>query len=677
MRTTAPVLVLFVLVLAGCGSAPPEVAAPRIGEWGFDLTSMDTTVEPGDDFFRYAGGAWLDRFEIPADKSRYVSFTELADQAELDVRSIIEDLSASESADGSIEQKVGEFYSSWMDEEAIEALGTAPLEPHLADIDSVTTHEDLMRQFGTANRAAPLGVQIEADPADTTRYVVFVGQSGLGLPNRDYYLRDDERFVGYREAYVAYIEKLFDLAGIADGAAKAQAVMDLETKLAEVHWTPAESRDIEKTYNPMTFDEAKDLAPDFGWDVIFMTADLGIPETVVVEQTTAVTASAALTKSVSLETWKDYLKFHFINDAASYLPRAFDEASFEMFGKTLSGTPEQRDRWKRGVQLLNGAMGEAVGQVYVERHFPPEAREQIEELVDNLSAAMEERLQGLEWMDEETRAQALVKLGTFEPRVGYPDKWIDYSDLEIAADDLLGNVLRSNEFDWKQETDRLGGPVDRDLWGMSPQTVNAYYHPLMNQITFPAAILQAPFFDPAADAAMNYGAIGGVIGHEIGHGFDDQGRKFDEKGLIRDWWSETSNELFQERSTRLGAQYDEFEPIEGVHVNGQLTMGENIGDLGGMQMAYAAYQRHIAEHGEPPVIDGLTGDQRFFLAWAQVWKGKMRDDAARRQLVTDPHSPARERVNGVVRNLDEWYEAFGVTEDDDLYLPPDERVRIW
>lgn len=677
MRSLFAVIPAVVLLAVACSTAPPELAAPRIGEWGYDLSSMDATVEPGDDFFRYSNGKWLDTFEIPADKSRYVSFTELADQAELDVRSIIEDLSAADSAEGSIEQSVGDFYSSWMDDEAIEALGTAPLEPHLADIDSVATHEDLMRQFGTANRAAPLGVGIEADPADTSRYVVFVGQAGLGLPNRDYYLRDDERFAGYREAYVAYIARLFELAGTADGAAKADAIMALETQLAEVHWTPAESRDIEKTYNPMTFAEAKELAPDFDWDVIFTTADLGTPETVVIEQTTAVTASAALTKSVSLDTWKDYLKFHFINDAASYLPKAFDEASFEMFGKTLSGTPEQRDRWKRGVQLLNGSMGEAVGQVYVERHFPPEARQRIEELVGNLSAAMEERLESLEWMDDETRAQALVKLGTFEPRVGYPDKWIDYSDLEIAADDLLGNVMRSREFDWKQDTDRLGGPVDRDLWGMSPQTVNAYYHPLMNQITFPAAILQAPFFDPAADPAINYGAIGGVIGHEIGHGFDDQGRKFDEKGLIRDWWSETSNELFQERSTRLGAQYDEFEPIEGVHVNGQLTMGENIGDLGGMQMAYAAYQRHIAEHGEPPVIDGLTGDQRFFLAWAQVWKGKMRDDAARRQLVTDPHSPARERVNGVVRNLDVWYEAFGVTKDDDLYLPPDERVRIW
>lgn len=677
MRSVLAALSAAVVLVAASCSTPPEPTGPRIGEWGYDLTAMDSAVKPGDDFFRYANGTWLDTFEIPADKSRYVSFTELADQAEQDVRAIIEDLSSAEPEPGSIKQKVGDFYSSWMDEEAIEALGTAPLEPYLAEIDAVSSHADLMRQFGAANRVAPLGIGIEADPADTSRYVIFVGQAGLGLPNRDYYLREDERFAGYRDAYRQYIALLFELAGIADGEAKADAIMALETQLAEVHWTPAESRDIEKTYNPMTLVEAKELAPGFDWDTVLAEADLGSPETLVVEQTTAITASGALTHSVSLDTWKDYLKFHFINDSAVYLPKAFDDARFEMFSKTLTGTQEQRDRWKRGVQLLNRSMGEAVGQVYVERHFPPESRAQITELVDNLSAAMEERLQGLDWMDDETRAQALVKLGTFEPRVGYPSKWTDYSDLEIDAGDLLGNALRSREFDWKLETDRFAGLVDRELWFMSPQTVNAYYHPLMNQITFPAAILQAPFFDPAADPAINYGAIGGVIGHEIGHGFDDQGRKFDEKGLIRDWWSEGSSERFQGRADRLGAQYNEYEPVEGMTVNGELTMGENIGDLGGLQMGYAAYQRYIAAHGEPPVIDGLTGDQRFFLAWAQVWRGKMREDDARRRLVSDPHSPPKERVNGVVRNLDVWYEAFGVTEGDDLYLPPDERVRIW
>ncbi|MDA1237187.1 MAG: M13 family metallopeptidase, partial [Acidobacteria bacterium] len=455
------------------------------------------------------------------------------------------------------------------------------------------------------------------------------------------------------------------------------AILALETKIAQVHWTPERSRDIEQTYNPMSLAEIKKLAPGFSWDSLLGEAGLGGAKNFVIEQTTAITDAGALTKSVPLSTWKDYLKFHFISSSAAYLPKPFDEASFEMFGKTLSGQPEQRERWKRGVQLMNRSMGEAVGEIYVQRHFPPEARAQITELVSNLSAAMEERIHTLEWMDDETRQAAQVKLGTFDPRVGYPSKWIDYSSLEVKPDDLLGNVLRSRKFDWNEDLKRLSGPVDRDLWGMNPQTVNAYYNPLMNQITFPAAILQAPFFDPAADPAINYGAIGGVIGHEIGHGFDDQGRKFDEKGLIRDWWTETSNERFTARSTVLGAQYNAFEPIEGLHVNGQLTMGENIGDLGGMQMAYAAYQRYVAEHGEPPVIDGFTGDQRFFLSWAQVWRAKMREDAARRQIVTDPHSPPQERVNGVVRNLDAWYAAFGVTESDKLYLAPDQRVRIW
>ena len=658
-------------------SSEPEAPKPRIGAWGFDLTTMDKAAKPGDDFFRYANGIWLDTFEIPADRSRYGAFDQLAEAAEKDVHAIIDELAASNPAPGSVERKVGDFYKSWMDEEKIAALGTAPLEGPLAEIDAVASHEDLMTQFGVPNRAAPVTLGMEADPADTTRYIMFVSQSGLGLPNRDYYLRDDERFAGYRTAYRAYIAKMFELAGIEGGESKADAILALETKIAEAHWTPERSRDIEQTYNPMSLAEMKKLAPGFAWDPLLAEAGLGGAQNFVIAETTAITDAAALTKSIPLATWKDYLKFHFINDSAPYLPKPFDDANFEMFGKTLSGQPEQRERWKRGVQLMNRSMGEAVGEIYVQRHFPPEARQQITELVSNLSAAMEERLQTLEWMDDETRQAAQIKLGTFDPRVGYPSKWIDYSPLEIKPDDLLGNVTRAREFDWNEDLKRLSGPVDRELWGMNPQTVNAYYNPLMNQITFPAAILQAPFFDPAADPAINYGAIGGVIGHEIGHGFDDQGRKFDEKGLIRDWWTETSNERFTARSTVLGEQYNAFEPIEGLHVNGQLTMGENIGDLGGLQMAYAAFQRYKAEHGEPPVIDGFTGDQRFFLAWAQVWRAKMRDDAARRQIVTDPHSPPRERVNGVVRNLDAWYEAFGVTEGDKLYLPPDQRVRIW
>jgi endothelin-converting enzyme/putative endopeptidase len=658
-----------------------ETEGPRFGDWGVDLTQTDETVQPGDDFNRYANGKWLDTFEIPADLSRYTMFTMLALEAEGDIRKIVEDLSAKESASGSLEQKVGDFYRSWMNIEHLDHLGAEPLKPHLDAIFAIESREQLMKALAGANLYGDttFGVGILPDPADTTRYIAFVGQSGLGMPDRDYYLKEDERFAQYRAAYKEYVTKLLSLAGLENAEARADAIVALETEIAKVHWTQEDSRDIQKIYNPMSIDQLAELAPDVDWKLVFEDLGLASVDTFVVAQTTAIAKGARLFADAPMETVRDYLAFHFINKQANYLSSDFDNANFEFFGRTLQGTEEQRERWKRGVQQINAGLGEAVGQIYVERHFPPAYKEMMDGLVANLTAALKERLENNEWMDDATREQALLKLSTFEPKIGYTTKWTDYVPLSIDADSLLENGLAVAHFQWQDQLKRLGGPVDREIWPYPPQTVNASYNPLLNQITFPAGILQPPFFDPKADPAVNYGGIGAVIGHEIGHGFDDQGRRFDEKGRIRDWWTPTADERFKAKTDALGGQYDSYEPVEGLHINGQLTMGENIGDLGGLQMAYAAYHRYLDAccGGEAPVIDGLTGDQRFFLGWAQVWRATAREDELRRRLVTDPHSPPEYRINGIVRNLDAWYEAFAVSEDDALYLPPEDRVRIW
>lgn len=658
-------------------AAPAAAPTPEIGAWGIDLTAMDPAASPGDDFHRYVNGHWLDTFVMPADKARYGIFDALRERSTEQVHEIIAELAASEPADGSLEQKVGDFYATWMDVGRLNELGAAPLQPHLDALSAIEDRDDVMMAFATVHNMAPFGVGIIPDPADTTRYTVFAGQSGLGMPDRDYYLLDDARFVEFRTAYRDYVVRIQELAGIEDAAARADAIIALETRLAEKHWTQAESRDIQKIYNPMTVAELQALAPQFAWERMLDSLGLAGVEPIVVAQPSVMTAAGEMLETVPVETWKDYLTYHFIRANAQFLAEDFDEAHFEFYSRTLNGIEAQRERWKRGADFVNANLGEAVGKIYVERHFPPDAKAQMDELVANLRAALEERLANNEWMDDETRQQALAKLATFEARIGYTEKWTDYGPLEIEAGDMLGNALRVDDFLWKEQLDRLGGPVDRALWPYPPQTVNASYNPLLNQITFPAGILQPPFFDPHADAAVNYGAIGGVIGHEIGHGFDDQGRRFDEQGRIRDWWTETADARFKERSGKLVEQYNGYSPIEGMTVNGSLTLGENIGDVGGLSMAYAAYQRYVAAHGEPPVIDGLTGDQRFFMSWAQVWRSMIREDALRQRLVTDPHSPAEYRVNGVVRNIDAWYEAFDVGPEAALYLPPEERVRIW
>ncbi|PIW30941.1 MAG: M13 family peptidase [Rhodobacterales bacterium CG15_BIG_FIL_POST_REV_8_21_14_020_59_13] len=660
-------------------SASTETAAAEIGEWGFDLDGMDASVDPGNDFFRYANGEWLDTVEIPADRSNYGMFTELAIEAEEQIQEIILDLAETGGDAGSVEQQVGDLYASWMNTEALNARGLEPLQPLLAEIAAAETHEDFAALFATLHHQSLYGVGIIPDPADTTRYTVFVGQGGLGMPDRDFYLNEGERYDEYRAAYQAYIAQVFDLAGIEGGAEKAEAILALESRIAEVHWTQDQSRNIQAIYNPMPLDQLASLAPQFNFEAGM--AELGIDsvDSYLVAQPSAIESTGTIFAETPVDLMRDYMIFHLLNSNTNALPLEFDEASFDFFGRTLNGTEEQRPRDLRGVNLVGGVLGEAVGQVYVDRHFPPESKSQMEDLVANLTAAFEERLENLVWMDDETREQALLKLSTFEPRIGYPDEWTDYGGLEIVAEDLFGNLQRIAEFNWAEQVEDLAGPVDRGQWPYPPQTVNASYNPLMNQITFPAGILQPPFFDPNADAAINYGGIGAVIGHEIGHGFDDQGREFDEAGRIRNWWTEETNTAFTERADRLGGQYDGYSPIEGEFVNGSFTMGENIGDLGGVQMAYSAYHRYLDSccGGEAPVIDGLTGDQRFFLAWAQVWRRLYREDNLRQRLVTDPHSPSQYRTNGVVRNLDAWYAAFEVTEEDALYLPPEERVRIW
>ncbi|HCR66619.1 MAG TPA: M13 family peptidase, partial [Oceanicaulis sp.] len=610
--------------------------------------------------------------------SRYGTFSILALEAEEQVQAIIDDAAAEGGEAGSNSQLVGDLYASWMNADAIEAAGVAPLQPYLAEIDAVETLDDAAALFNSIHHQSPYGFAVWADPSDPTVNALRLFQGGLGLGNRDYYLEDTERFQQYRDGYRNYIIRLHELAGLENGEANADAILALETRIAEAHWTREDSRDVTQTYNVMTMDELDALAPSFNFVEGAQALGLDV-ENLIVVQPTAIEQTSAIFAETDIDTIKAWMTFHFISDRASWLPAEFDQASFEFFGQTLRGQTEQRPRDRRGVNLVGGALGHAVGQIYVQRHFPPSSKTQMEDLVNRLTTAFRGRLEQLEWMDDETREQALTKLSTFEPRIGYPEIWDTYEGLEISADDYFGNRVSMAERGWAEQLEDLANPVDPREWGWPPQIVNASYNPLQNQITFPAGILQAPFFDPNADPALNFGGIGGVIGHEIGHGFDDNGRRYDSEGRLRDWWTEETNSRFEERSSVLAEQYDGFCPIDDMCVSGRLSMGENIGDLGGLQMAYTAWRDYVDEvyGGEAPVIDGLTGDQRFFLGWAQVWRNLYTDDALRAQLVQGPHSPPQYRINGVVRNLDAWYEAFGVTEEHELYLPPEQRVRIW
>ncbi len=664
-------------------AAPPardvaELGAAELGDWGVDLTAMDTAVDPGADFFRYVNGAWLDSFEIPADKTRYGAFDALRDRSEAQVRAIIEEAAASDAAPGSNMQKIGDWYTAFLDLEAIEAAGLDALTPEMGAIAAAADHDALALVLNAPGFAANdiWSGSVSVDAKNPDRYAFGVGHAGLGLPDRSFYLSDEARLVDVRAAYRDHIAAMLTLAGQEAADAKADAILAFETQIATAHWERAQRRNRDLTYNAMTLDELAAYAPGYPWARAFAAS--GLPETdyVVVREKDAFPALAAAWAETDLDTLKAYAVFHTLTANADYLPQAFDEADFAFFGQALNGQPEQRARWKRGVESVNANLGFAVGEIYVERHFPLIAKEKMDELVANLRAALGARLETLEWMGEETRAAAAEKLAKFTPKIGYPEKWRDYSTLEVGSDDLMGNVRRSRAFAVADNYSHLGQPIDKTEWFMTPQTVNAYYSPTRNEIVFPAAILQAPFFDPYADDAVNYGGIGGVIGHEIGHGFDDQGSKSDGDGRLRNWWTDEDRAAFEERTSALVAQYSAYEPVPGHAVNGALTLGENIGDLGGVSMALEAYRMSLGGQ-EAPVLDGFTGEQRLFMGWAQVWRGKYRDEAMINRLKTAPHSPPQFRTNGVVRNMPGWYAAFDVQEGDALYLAPDRRVGIW
>lgn len=659
----------------GGNAAAPASGKPELGTWGVTLEDMDKGTAPGDDFYRHVNGAWLDRFEIPEEFSRYGSFTVLFERSEKQVQAIVDAALDGSPRAGSDEQKIADYYSAYLDTGRIEQLGLAPLAAHLEAIDAADDHRAIARLMASPDFRAtnPFAVFVNVDAKRPERYALYLTHSGLGMPNRDYYLSDS--FATQAAAYKEYIEQMLDLAGVADAGDKAERIYRLEHAIAGHHWPPAKRRQRELTHNPHSMAELRALAPGVPWDEMMEAGGLAVDE-VVVREVDAIENLAALFAKTDVGLWRDYLRFHLLNGNSALLPSAFDKASFAFFGTTLRGTPKQRERWKRGIATLNGNLGDILGRVYVQRHFPPSSKAKMEELVANLKLAMAERLQSLSWMGDATREQALDKLSGFVSKIGYPDRWEDYSKLAIKPGDAYGNAVRAGVWAWHDSIARLGGPIDRSEWFMNPQQVNAYYSPTRNEIVFPAAILQAPFFDPHADPAVNYGAIGAVIGHEIGHGFDDQGRKSDGTGMLRDWWTADDSERFDALAARLGKQYAGYEPIEGHPVNPQLTMGENIGDLGGLSMAYYAYKLSLGGK-EDRILDGYTGDQRFFMAWAQVWKSLQRDDALINQIATDPHSPAIYRVNGVVRNMDAWYEAFGVKRGDALWLPPQERVQIW
>ncbi|MDG2520797.1 M13-type metalloendopeptidase [Caulobacter segnis] len=661
---------------AASGGTVTSLESPRYGTWGYDLSGRDLTAKPGDDFFKFANGTWEKNTEIPADRTRFGNFDKLSLLSEARSQAIIQNAASGKLQDKDA-AKIGDAYNAFMNEALAEQLGAKPLAPELAQIRAVKTKVEFAGLMGKTHSTGFVSLfpsYISADEKDPSKYAVYLLTGGLGLPDRDYYL--EAKFAEKKAAYLAYVQQMLTLAGWENPAEHAKAVVDFETRLAQVSWTRIEKRDANKTYALKTRAELDAYAPGFDWGALLTPAGLGGVKSVVLTTDTAFPKFVAVYNETSLDTLKAWQAFHLADDSAPYLSKAFVDAQFNFRGKTLSGQPEQRPRWKRAVANVNGMMGEAVGRAYVAEYFPPESKAKMLKLVADIRGALHDRIEALPWMGADTKAKALEKLSKFTVKIGYPDEWRDYSGLTVKKDDLYGNVLRSSAFEWKRDVDRLGGPVDRKEWGMTPQTVNAYYNPPLNEIVFPAAILQAPFFDPQADDAINYGGIGGVIGHEIGHGFDDQGRSYDGDGVLKDWWTAEDAAKFKTQADKLGAQYSAFEPLPGAKVQGGLTMGENIGDLAGLTLGLEAYHRSL--NGKPaPVLDGLTGDQRVFLGWAQVWRQKIRDEALRQQVVTDPHSPAYYRVNGTIRNIDGWYKAFDIKPGDALYIAPENRVRLW
>jgi putative endopeptidase len=682
MLSVRPLLIAVCVLAAGCNVPATRVEGVRpqphaqIGGVGLDLSARDLKIKPGDDFFAYANGAWLDSFQIPPDRSFYGSFSALSAVSDQRLRDLIEQASATSSSAGSNQQKIGDYYASFMDQTGMDAKGLAPIAPALAKINATKSSADIATLFGLPGYVSVFNVSIGADLKDPNRYALTISQAGLGLPNRDYYLSDEPKLKEVRERYVEHIARMLELARIADADAKAHVILAFETELARVQWSIQQRRVVEANYNQRTKAELLAYAPGFNWQAFFDASEIGDRLHFVVGQLTAIRDSAVLIGKTPLSDLKSYLTYHYLTDHAAVLPQALDQENFAFYGTVLSGAPQQRERWKRGVQAVSGALGDAIGQLYVAQYFPPESKAKMEGLVANLRVALGERIDALSWMTPETKQRAREKLATFKPKIGYPDKWKNYSALDIVRGDAVGNEQRAFLWEWHRELARIDEPVDRDEWGIQVSTINAYYNPLNNEIVFPAAILQPPFFDPNADGAVNYGGIGVVIGHEMSHGFDDQGRKFGPDGSLVDWWTPQDAKAFAERSSRLIAEYSGFEALPGLFVKGQNTIGENIGDLGGLNIALRAYH-HSLGSAKAPILDDLTGDQRFFLSFAQVWRLKYRDDALRTLVMSDVHSPAKFRVNGTLPNMDSWYAAFDVGPAEKLFVKPEERVVIW
>ena len=667
----ATLTLLAALCLASCSQK--ELTS------GINKKNMNTLVKPGDNFAMYVNGAWMKTAKIPADKSSYGAFDMLYDQSQKDVKAIIEEAAKGNNAEGTDEQKIGDYYASFMDRKGRDAKGIAPIQPELKAIDAIASYDDLAAYFGKANRAGvsiPFSVSVMSDFKDPTKHTLITWQGGLGLPEREYYLATDAKMTEIRQKYVAHIEKMFQLTNMPNAAESAAKIMALETALATQQMKKEDTRDIVKLYNAYAVKDLKTLMPDFNWTAMLKNAGVDSEKKLVVTQVDYTKSLNNLIKNTPIDTWKTYLKWGVINGSAGLLTTALDKQNFEFYGKNLYGTESQQEDWKRAVEMVNGGLGEVVGKVYVKKHFSPEAKERMTQMVKNLLKAYAESIKTLDWMSAATKKEALKKVDNFMIKIGYPDQWRDYSALKIVKNDLYGNATRATEFEYNRNLAKLGKPVDRAEWGMNPQTVYAYYNPSLNEIVFPAAILKPPFFDLNADDAVNYGGIGAVIGHEIGHGFDDQGSAFDGTGTMKNWWTPQDLAAFKKRTSALVAQYNSFKAFPDLNVNGDFTLGENIGDLGGLSIAIKAYKATL-NGKEAPVMDGFTGMQRVFLGWGQVWAEKIREEALRSQIAGDPHSPALFRVNGTVRNIPEFYEAFNIKPTDSLYLAPEKRVKIW
>jgi len=666
---------------AAAAAATSKTAKAPVLSAGIATEYIETSVRPQDDFFEYLNGKWLKNVEIPADKSSWGSFMELRENTLPQIRAIIEKAAAGNPAAATDAQRIGDFWASYMDEARLEQLGVTPLSSELAKIAAIKDKSELpavLARLGKIGVNVPFDFGIHQDNKDSTKYVADIYQGGLGMPDRDYYLKtDDAKLADVKAKYLTHIEKTLALAGDKNAAANAKAIVDFETELAKVQWTKVELRDPIKAYNKVNLTDMAKIAPNYDWATWLKTTGIeGKTDYVIVSQPTYLKGFAELSNKTSLDTWKAYLAMHLVDSYSSYLSKAFVDQRFDFYGKTLSGVTQIEPRWKRGVGVVERAQGEAVGKLYVAEHFPAERKARMETLVKNLLVAYKQSIDKLDWMSPATKKEAQAKLAKFTPKIGYPNKWKDYSALVVKRDDLVGNVMRSRVVEADRELNKLGKPIDREEWGMTPQTINAYYNPEMNEIVFPAAILQPPFFDANADDAVNYGGIGAVIGHEISHGFDDQGAQYDGNGNLRDWWSPSDHKNFKAKTKMLVEQYNAFEPLPGYHVNGELTLGENIADNSGLAIAAKAYK--ISLNGKKaPVINGLTGEQRLYMGWAQVWRSKMREPAQIAQVKTDPHSPGQYRANGTLKNQPGFYEAFKVKQGDKMYLAPKERVIIW